>query len=378
MKLIYIANTTLPTKRAHGLQIMKMCDAFFWQGAVVELVTPKRFTPAGFGGKDPFAYYAVGRNFKIKKIFCLDLIVLDKVLGALAFWGQSLSFTFFLLFYLLGQKKALIYSRDRVSLFFISLFFKKTVFEVHKISRWFFWGAVRRAKKIVVISQGLRDKLTQQGIAPEKILVAPDGVALADFNLAAESAAGRQKLALPLDKKIIVYTGHLYSWKGADNLVLAAAYLSGNQQVVIIGGLPQDIRQLKKMAAGKAIKNIVFLGHRDWAQIPYFLRAADCLVLTGTKKAVVSEKYTSPLKMFEYMAAQKPIVASDLPSFREILNEGNAILVEPDNPRALAMGIKRALADQALAEKIARQAQKDVWPYDWRQRAKNILAFIHA
>ena len=82
------------------------------------------------------------------------------------------------------------------------------------------------------------------------------------------------------------------------------------------------------------------------------------------------------MKFFEYMASGSPIVASDLPSIREALNESNSILVEPNNPEALTDGIERVLKDQDLSSRISRQAFLDVQDYTWRKRAKQVINFI--
>ena len=87
--------------------------------------------------------------------------------------------------------------------------------------------------------------------------------------------------------------------------------------------------------------------------------------------------YMSPLKLFEYMVSKRPIVASDLPSVREILNEENAVLVEPGNPNALANGIEKVLSDEELANKIAEKAYEDVQQYSWERRTRRILEFIN-
>ena len=84
-----------------------------------------------------------------------------------------------------------------------------------------------------------------------------------------------------------------------------------------------------------------------------------------------------PLKLFEYMASKRPIVASDLPSIKETLrNEKNAILVKPDNPQALAEGIKRVLIDKELADRISEQAFKDAQEYSWEKRSGRIFKFM--
>ena len=119
----------------------------------------------------------------------------------------------------------MLYSRDRIGLFFASLFFKNTVFEIHKINRRFFWGPVKRAKKIVVISRGLKEELVKGGVSENKILVAGDGVEARDFVVAENAQACRQKLNLPPEEKLVVYTGHLYDWKGVETLALASRFL---------------------------------------------------------------------------------------------------------------------------------------------------------
>jgi len=85
----------------------------------------------------------------------------------------------------------------------------------------------------------------------------------------------------------------------------------------------------------------------------------------------------SPLKMFEYMAAEKPILATRLPSVMEVLVDGeNAVLAEPDNPGELARGIKRIIEDKEFSQRIGRRARQDVLHYTWEKRAQKIVHFI--
>ncbi len=109
MKIIYIANTRLPTEMAHGLQIMKMCEAFVKKGIELELVVPMRFRISKLGRKDSFDYYRVKKIFKIKKIFCFDLTPLNRFLGPISFLIQALSFSFFASIYKDGQYIRLIF-----------------------------------------------------------------------------------------------------------------------------------------------------------------------------------------------------------------------------------------------------------------------------
>lgn len=90
----------------------------------------------------------------------------------------------------------------------------------------------------------------------------------------------------------------------------------------------------------------------------------------------ISERFTSPLKLFEYMAAGKVIVASDLPSIREILDDQKAYLCPPASPRSLAEAIHSVYRDPALAESRTRAARLAARDYSWDSRAGTILEFL--
>ena len=108
-----------------------------------------------------------------------------------------------------------------------------------------------------------------------------------------------------------------------------------------------------------------------------WLAAADVLALPNSGRESISARYTSPLKLYEYMASGRPIVASDLPSLREALTRGeNAWLVAPDDPAALAAGIKSVLDDPEHAGAMAERARQDVQGHTWTARAERIVAFV--
>src|SRR5262249_47305156 len=114
------------------------------------------------------------------------------------------------------------------------------------------------------------------------------------------------------------------------------------------------------------------------SQVPLQLAAADVLVLPNSGR-FAQARTTSPLKLFEYMAARRPIVATRIPAFAGLLRHGeNAWLVAPDSPEALAPGIERALDAPSLAERLAQQAWHDVQRYTWKRRAAEILAGVGA
>lgn len=380
MNIIYIANARIPTEKAHGLQIMKMCEAFSSNGNDLELVLPTRENTKEFKKTNPFDYYQVKENFKITTLNTLDPTFLINRPSGIYIKLQLLFFIFGLLPYLLfkkNQQDYFFYIRDEQLLPLLQLFSRKIVWEAHNLptNKKYYLKYWQRCYKIIAITAGLKNELIKAGLPAEKILIAPDAVDLDQFSRVMESKEElRQKLNLPLDKNLIVYTGHLYKWKGVQILADASTFLSENELIVIVGGTDRDISDFKNK--NKDLKNIMIIGHFPQHQIPAYLKAADVLVLPNSAKSTISSIYTSPLKLFEYMAAQRPIIASDLPSLREILNSNNSVLVEPDNSQKLAENIKLILQNSQLGDKIAKQSYNDVKKYSWHKRAQSIVDYL--
>lgn len=376
MSLIYLANIRIPTEKAHGIQTMKMCEGFGLlenQGErlEVELLVPRRFNKIK---EDPFDYYAVKRIFKIKKLPCLDLIPLG--IPFLGFWLQSITFSISVFFYLIFKKTDIIYSRDLLPLFLLYFLRRKIIYEAHYLPKnfWLYQWLLKGLKGLVVITQKLKEFYQNKGIQAEKILVAPDGVDLEQFQIKESREECRRKLNLPLDKKIILYTGHFYLWKGTLVLAEAAKFLAGDCLVVFVGGTEKENEKFRIRT--KEFNNILIVRYQPHKEIPYWLRAADVLVLPNSGKQKISQFYTSPLKLFEYMASQKPIIASDLPSIREILNTNNSFLIKPDDPIMLAKKIDYVLENYALAIEKAKRAFQDAEKYTWNKRAGKIINFF--
>jgi glycosyltransferase involved in cell wall biosynthesis len=150
---------------------------------------------------------------------------------------------------------------------------------------------------------------------------------------------------------------------------------------VIIGGLPgePDLERLRARADAAGVTNrVTFTGLVEPARVPGLLAGADALVLPNPASAI-STAFTSPLKLFEYMAAGRAIVASDLPAIREVLEDGvNALLVTPGDAEALAAGIRRLMDDPALAMRLAGAAFATVHQYTWARRAERLERLLLA
>lgn len=363
MEISYIANARIPTEKAHGAQIVNMCASFARAGHDVTLIVPRRFNSIK---EDPFAYYGVSKNFSIQKIWTIDLVQLGRV----GFHLQEMLFSFATLFCVLFKKNGAVYSRDELPLVLLSFFRKNILWEVH-MPRYNFFAQIltARARKIVSISQGLKDFYTEKGVASEKILVAHDGVDLEKFDVIESKSKARSALGIDLEKSTVMYIGRIDRWKGVHVLLEATKILKEIKVVVVGEGNLSDELEEK-------YPNVMFLGSRPYRDLPTNQQAADVLVIPNSGKSEVSRLYTSPLKVFAHMMSGIPVVASDLPSLREILSEETAILVDPDSPQKLAMGIQEALK---MGEDIllkTRNARKAAQQYSWERRAEHIIEFI--
>ena len=174
---------------------------------------------------------------------------------------------------------------------------------------------------------------------------------------------------MPLEKKIALYVGRIEAWKGTDILFKAAEYLD-DVQVVAIGNGPEAIADLQKR-----YPRVTFLGVRPYPEIADNQAGADVLVLPNSGREEISARFTSPLKLFTYMASKIPMVVADLPSMREVLSEKEAYFFRADDSHDLARVIREALADEKRNERAA-SAYAKVAHYSWSARAQRILEHI--
>ncbi|OGM98226.1 MAG: hypothetical protein A2735_00560 [Candidatus Yanofskybacteria bacterium RIFCSPHIGHO2_01_FULL_41_21] len=281
----------------------------------------------------------------------------------------------------LRNKYDVIYSRDELPLFLLSFFRKNLIFEAHRFSkkRNIFYRRFKKNNiKIIVISQGLKDKFAQYGFATKNILVAHDGVDLEQFKINKTQPECRNILKLPLNKTLVLYTGHLYEWKGASVLLEVARNFQNKEDIlfVFVGGTDSDIRDFRERVKIMELNNVMIVGLVPHNEVSLYLKVADILVLPNSGKEDISRLYTSPLKMFEYMASGKPIIASDLPSIREVLTDYSVFFSRPDDVESLITVINEVINNMPEAEKRAQRALQEVVKYSWNARAGNILDFI--
>ena len=157
------------------------------------------------------------------------------------------------------------------------------------------------------------------------------------------------------NEPVVLYTGNFESYQGVEMLVAAAAAAAvkiPDLRVVAVGGEPEQIEKIRKMAVAARIeKNIIFTGKRSMSEIPLFKSLASVLISPRLKGTNV------PMKIYSYLYSGKPIVATRILSHTQVLDDETAILVEPE-AAALGAGIIRALEDMEQSKKIAQNARR--------------------
>lgn len=388
MRLAYITNARIPSERANALQTVQMCAAFAAE-AEVTLYHPARRNLAAFEELNVWDYYGVAHTFAIRPVPCVDWFWLSGGRAWLErpiFWLQTFTFALALIGELSRRPAEVYYSRDPFVLTLMTMLMpharSRMVFEAHtipfgRLARAFRRWALNRVSGTVTISQALEKLYVELGL--HRVVAAPDGVALERFNLAVLRAEARQRLNWPLDQALIVYTGGLYPGRGLEEMIVAVKDLQA--LLVIVGGKDAAAAvRLKTYAQAQGVTNVRFEGYYPPTQIPLCLAAADILAMPYSRRTVapggVTTDWMSPLKMFEYMAAGRAIVASDLPALREVLTPDSAWLVTPDSSKALTHAFARLLADEPLRNRLAAQARQDVATYTWAARAKKIIGAV--
>jgi glycosyltransferase involved in cell wall biosynthesis len=224
----------------------------------------------------------------------------------------------------------------------------------------------------VTITAALRDQMQARHGTRAHVAVIPDGVRIGHLL--------RTPVVRDSSAPVVAYAGHLYAWKGVDVLLRALADVP-HARGLIVGGHPNepDLTRLQALAKTLAIDGrVTFTGLVEPGRVAALLQEADVLALPNPPSAI-STRFTSPLKLFEYMAAGRPIVASDLPSVREVLHhEIDALLVPPGDHATLAAAIERLLGDGALSARLAGAALAAAPAYSWDRRAERLEAFFRA
>lgn len=378
MTIRYIANIRIPTEKAHGIQITSMCRAFAEAGVTLELVVPYR---ADIPEKDVFAYYDVPEVFTIRRLRTLPFLETVRYFPSFCkpvlYTLHRFNFAWCAKADARRNPADVYYHRDEFAFRTFALSRLPSIWELHVVPRRLSWyrAALEKALLVVTITNAIRDDVLALGLSSERVLCAPDGADLAQFSNLPGGQSAKAQLGLPEEKILAVYTGQLFAWKGVDTLVSGSASFPPGVEVVIVGGAGSELAALQARVEREQLP-VRAIGQVAHAEIPLYLAAADIVVIPNSGATLISSRYTSPLKLFEALAASKAIVSSDLPSLREILSEDCAVLVPPDSPEKLAAAITALAHNPEQRARLGAQARERAKDYDWSARATKILSAL--
>lgn len=372
--LIYISNGNLPSKMAHTIQVAKMAQALSQQLDNFELIAGGDIKSALKGMDAQFqAWYGLQRPFK--------LVRLPAQLRANYPFPQDYQnyrYPKLAVLYACLKAPSLAFTRSIVVAQRLLAVGIPVIWEKHELMDENYAGSQLLGDKnllgFVTISQKLADRAIQLGLPADKALVVHSGVDLASFLPYQTKELARQKLSLAPDAKIVLYSGHLYDYKGIPTM-LDLAFLMPQCQFMFVGGWAEDIERVRQECDRRSLQNVRLIGHVSQTDLPPYLYAADVLVVPTSKTWHLGET-TSPLKLFEYMAVKRPIVASALPTVMTVLRDReNALLAESDEPLAFKKAVVDLLENPTLATKITEKAFQDVQNFTWDKRAEQIVTF---
>jgi len=358
-EIVYISTGTPFLKKAHAIQTLFTCKNLSSFFNVVLLY--------------PLTISTLLKMRSLKKLYRknnVKLILLPTTSFGVLFRNKflflidRLIFSFMTFMFVSIKSSDKIITRDNITAWLLSKF-KKIILELHDLEFVLDKNSVTKHFEKVAILRSyavVTRTLFMEGCVKnfnKNVYFIPNGFENSLFRV--------MKTPKEKNKILIVYSGFsLREDMGIDVLIKSLDFLNlENAEILIIGG----DKKIK-------LKGVNFIGSVEIKKVPYYLNMADVLVLPY-KKSEFTEYFTSPLKLFEYMAVKKPIVATKVGCFNGILKDGyNCILVEPGNPKSLAEGIKRVIGNKRLAEKIAKNAYGNSKKYTYKNRAKKIKGII--
>ncbi|MGJ5675228.1 MAG: glycosyltransferase family 4 protein [Nostochopsis sp.] len=227
----------------------------------------------------------------------------------------------------------------------------------------------------VTVADTVRDGMIAKGMPSEKVIKLHNGYNRFFLEKQPEKAMRwRQKLLRNGRQQLVIYSGALRQFKGIDILIEVAKQLA-NIEFVCAGGDKKEVAYYQELAQQKQVDNIGFLGYILHEDLASLLQAADVLVHPHCSGAAAT--FTSPMKLFDYLASGNPIVATEIPSLMEFKNT-NAIAAwcEPDNPSKFAEALKQVLEKYPRKVTGYPEILEFVKQFSWENRAVKILSYV--
>jgi glycosyltransferase involved in cell wall biosynthesis len=374
MRIACIATSNVPSRTANSVQAMKVCQAFTQMDHEVRLWLPGRTPDMSWEGLS--RHYGLREQFEVTWMHSLRR-------------GRRYDFCFRAVQAARRWKAHVFYLWPLQAAALASSLGYPSILELHdrpqgRLGPFLFQRALRGSglKRVLPITAALENYLAEKydtTLEGPFSIVSPMGVDLERYQDLPPAEEARR--ALNLRGSVTVgYTGHLYPGRGIE-LLFELARLNPYLAFVWAGGEPAAIERWRKKLRDAEIENVQLLGFVPNERLPLVHAACDLFLMPYARRISVSSggdtaRFASPMKVFEYFAARRAIISSDLPVLREVLNESNSLLVPPEDVQAWHSALQKLVSDSALRDKLAEQAGLDASKYSWRRRAQNALAGI--
>lgn len=400
MKIAVVSSGHIPSQWAHSITTLKMANAFHRLGHDVEVLTVERFLEKKNKQEieDIHKFYGINRGIKILYFKDNLLFYLKEVRPFNYILWLFKKLTNNRIRYISDPEKRIseycrknsvdiCYCRSYRTTYYNIKNKVPTVMECHTsdvkhpdLQRVIRLSHSRYFKELVTIHDILKQNFTKAGVPDGKILVLDDGVDIDNFQNLPNKGKIREILRLPKNKKIVVYCGSLFPDKGIEHILLVAKNIP-NIIFLVVGGPDYQRKIWQDYVVSYRIENVQFPGFVENNKVRFYLEAADALFMpykTDQKIKIMDINTTSPLKLFEYMAAKRPIISTNIPAIsRVIKHDVDGLLAEPNNIQQLTHFVETTLEDRHLAEKLSNNAYRKVQDYDWKRRCEKILKAIN-
>ena len=366
MKILYLSGFILPSRAAHGVHVMRMCQALAKNGHQVTLFAWGRQQDRT---QDMYGYYGVNSTFSVK------LLPVAGVRGGTLFSLPRL----YKELRTYDPRDVLVYARSIYGASLAAQMGFRIVYEAHcppphALIHWLEKRLLggESLQKLIVISESLKRIYLSLFGQIRRIEVCHDA---ADI----PPAHGGVDYPWPgrANRLQIGYTGHLFRGRGIEIILQCAGQLP-QYDFHIAGGRERDIQHWRRLGGA----NVHFHGFIQPSLVPVVLRKCDVLLMPAQRGLRVVGRnidisgWMSPMKLFEYMASRRAIIASDLPVLREVLNEGNSVLVPPDDPDGWVSALQRC-ENREYRDRLAAAAYEEFLAnYTWEKRAARALTGI--
>jgi glycosyltransferase involved in cell wall biosynthesis len=371
MHIACIATSRIPSRSANSIRVVKVCQAMVRLGHEVDLWTP--------GPSPAPSWEELQRTYDVRAEFTLHRV------GS---WAPLRRWDFSV-----GAVRQSVRARPDVWYVWpyqaaaaLAQLGHPTILEMHDrpagaagplLFQLFLNGG--GARRLLVITEALRVWLEAHYRRPLRspfTVITPSGVDLEAYAHLPSPKEARAQLGWG-ETFVAGYTGHLYPGRGLELMLELARRIPG-VTFVWAGGEPQAVDAWKTRLAAEGIDNIRLLGFVAQAELPMIQAASDVLLMPYQRTIAVSSggdtaAFASPIKAFEYLAAGRAILSSDLPVLREVLDEGNAVLLDPEAVDAWEWALRGLQDDGPRRERLGEAARRAAAGYSWLDRTRRAL-----